>query len=154
MSQKWSKSRAKELLRRHQARCVNVSLGDYGADSRKVATGQSLGSLLDQVTLYGTAPWLDQLGVAADPHRTLHLQRVKSFLGLQTARKYTCQKTGRARCARVLAPKRNLTSLSLNLITYNLILRKCLDLNSPSGRRSRLEDDAGLSGRLRIEGLG
>ena len=87
-----------------------------GLTAGKLQLGRSLGSLLDQVTLYGTAPWLDQLGVAADPHRTLHLQRVKSFLGLQTARKYTCKKTGRARCARVLAPKRNLTSLSLNLI--------------------------------------
>ena len=51
------------------------------------------------MTLYGTASWLDSIGRVLTVERSAQLRRIRSFLKLETVRKYACPKTGRARVA-------------------------------------------------------
>lgn len=70
----------KQLLERHGASFVRCALGAYNA------------STLKPVTLYGTAPFLDNLALQPSKLKRQQLKRVKSFLKLETARVYTDSK--------------------------------------------------------------
>lgn len=77
----------RKLLRKFKCINVNVCLGCFGADTQKL------------VTLVGNAPWLRRLSRQLTSARRKQLKRVRTFLKLQTTRNYTCNRTGRAKCA-------------------------------------------------------
>lgn len=51
-----------------------------------------------QVTLVGNPPWLHDLVRVLDRTRRAQLRRIRSFLKLETCRRYTCPRTGKTKC--------------------------------------------------------